>query len=183
MRPPERRNAQPHASSRVAVAMVGSIDNHAALRLELELEGVHFRGDDESEVFVWLLDRELAGGALPMRALHRLRSLLARLSLGHVVMIVAGLLRLGSFLRFVSNSVMTGFITAVGVNIVLGQLNDFTGYDAQGSGRLNRALDLLFNFWKVDIPTITVGAIMTLFVAMQLTGRVRWGRQNEKPAT
>ena len=70
---PERRNTQPHASSRVAVAIVGSIDNHAALRLELELEGVHFRGDDESEVFVWLLDRELAGGALPMRALHRLR--------------------------------------------------------------------------------------------------------------
>jgi glucosamine--fructose-6-phosphate aminotransferase (isomerizing) len=68
--PPERRNAQPHASSRVAVAMVGSIDNHAALRLELKLEGVHFRGSDESEVAVWLLDRELANGALPIRSLH-----------------------------------------------------------------------------------------------------------------
>ena len=50
-----------------------------------------------------------------------------------VVMLVAGLLRLGSVLRFVSNAVMVGFLSAVGVNIVLGQLPNFTGYDAQGS--------------------------------------------------
>ena len=37
-----------------------------------------------------------------------------------VVMLAAGLLRLGSVLRFVSNAVMVGFINAVGVNIVLG---------------------------------------------------------------
>jgi len=35
------------------------------------------------------------------------------------VMLAAGLLRLGSILRFVSNSVMVGFISAVGVNIIL----------------------------------------------------------------
>ena len=39
-----------------------------------------------------------------------------------IVMLAAGLLRLGTVLRFVSNAVMVGFINAVGVNIVLGQL-------------------------------------------------------------
>ncbi len=76
-----------------------------------------------------------------------------------VVMVAAGLLRLGSFLRFVSNSVMTGFVTAVGINIVLGQLGDFTGYDAQGSGRLARTLDLLVHPQRVDVPTLTVGVV------------------------
>jgi SulP family sulfate permease len=86
------------------------------------------------------------------------------------VMIVAGLLRLGSFLRFVSNSVMTGFITAVGANIVLGQLEDFTGYAASGSGRIARALDVLLNFWKVDVPTVIVGAVtIALIVLLQRT--------------
>ena len=70
-RSPSRRNAQPHASSRVAVAQVGTIENHAALRLELEAEGVHFRSDVEGEVIVWLLDRQLAKGTLPITALHR----------------------------------------------------------------------------------------------------------------
>ncbi|HEY5248281.1 MAG TPA: SulP family inorganic anion transporter, partial [Dermatophilaceae bacterium] len=49
-----------------------------------------------------------------------------------VVMLAAGLLHLGAVLRFVSNAVMVGFINAVGVNIILGQLANFTGYDAQG---------------------------------------------------
>ena len=60
-----------------------------------------------------------------------------------VVMLAAGLLRLGSVLRFVSNAVMVGFINAVGVNIVLGQLANFTGYDAEGPNRVVRALNTL----------------------------------------
>ena len=57
-----------------------------------------------------------------------------------VVMFVAGILKLGSILRFVSNAVMVGFISGVGINIVLGQLDDFTGYEAEGSNRLARNL-------------------------------------------
>ena len=58
-----------------------------------------------------------------------------------VVMLVAGLFRLGSVLRFVSNAVMVGFINAVGVNIILGQLANFTGYDADGPNRVVRAVN------------------------------------------
>jgi SulP family sulfate permease len=109
-------------------------------------------------------DVDLAARDDPSRALFTLSILTG------VVMILAGLLRLGSFLRFVSNSVMTGFITAVGINIVLGQLNDFTGYDAEGGGRVTRTFDLILNFWKIDVPTLTVGAItIALIVALQRT--------------
>lgn len=109
-------------------------------------------------------DVDLASREDPSRALYTLSMLTG------VVMIIAGLLRLGSFLRFVSNSVMTGFISAVGVNIVLGQLDDFTGYEADGGNRVVRAFDLLFNFWKVDIPTIIVGvATVALIVGLQRT--------------
>jgi SulP family sulfate permease len=109
-------------------------------------------------------DVDLAARDDPVRALVTLSMLTG------VVMIVAGLLRLGKFLRFVSNSVMTGFITAVGVNIVLGQLDDFTGYEAEGANRVLRALDLLLNFWKVDVPTLVVGATtIALIVILQRT--------------
>jgi SulP family sulfate permease len=109
-------------------------------------------------------DVDLASRDDPSRALFTLSVLTG------VVMILAGLLRLGSVLRFVSNSVMTGFITAVGINIVLGQLDDFTGYDAEGGNRVTRAFDLLFNFWKVDVPTLTVGIItIVLIVILQRT--------------
>ena len=109
-------------------------------------------------------DVDLAARDDPVRALVTLSMLTG------VVMIVAGLLRLGSFLRFVSNSVMTGFITAVGINIVLGQLDDFTGYEADGANRVLRAFDLLLNFWKIDVATIAVGATtIALIVILQRT--------------
>jgi len=111
-----------------------------------------------------IADVDLASRDDPTKALYTLSMLTG------VVMIVAGLLRLGSFLRFVSNSVMTGFITAVGINIVLGQLDDLTGYDADGANRVTRAFDLLLNFWKVDVPTITVGLVtIALIVVLQRT--------------
>ncbi|MCB0150858.1 MAG: hypothetical protein KDE01_24805, partial [Caldilineaceae bacterium] len=40
----------------------------------------------------------------------------------------AGLLKLGFLTRFISNAVLRGFLTGIGVNIILGQLGDFTGY-------------------------------------------------------
>ncbi len=98
------------------------------------------------------------------------KSLVTLSILTGVVMVVAGLLRLGTFLRFVSNSVMTGFITAVGLNIVLGQLSDFTGYDASGANRISRTFNLIFNFWRVDLATLVVGVLtIALIVVLQKT--------------
>lgn len=101
------------------------------------------------------------------------RSLVTLSLVTGVVMLLAGVLRLGRFLRFVSNSVMTGFITAVGVNIVLGQLGNLTGYAASGGGRLARTFNLLINPDQIDIPTFTVG-IVTI-VGIVLLQRTRLG--------
>ncbi len=71
------------------------------------------------------------------------RALVTLSILTGVIMLAAGLLKLGWLLRFVSNAVMVGFINAVGVNIVLGQLANFTGYDAEGANRVIRAVNTL----------------------------------------
>jgi SulP family sulfate permease len=83
------------------------------------------------------------------------------------VMLVAGLLRLGTVLRFVSNAVMVGFINAVGVNIVLGQLANLTGYSADGANRVTRAVNTLLSpgqwHWQsVAVGLATVGLILLL---------------------
>ena len=109
-------------------------------------------------------DVELGGRDDPARSLFTLSIVTG------IVMILAGLLKLGAFLRFVSDSVMTGFISAVGVNIVLGQLDSFTGYAADGAGRIARALDLLTHLWRVDVASVTVGVVtIVLIVVLQRT--------------
>jgi SulP family sulfate permease len=87
-----------------------------------------------------------------------------------LVMLTAGLLKAGSVLRFVSNAVMVGFINAVGLNIVLGQLDNFTGYEAQGANRILRAFDTLTNLGQAHWPTIGVGALtIVLIVVLERT--------------
>ena len=89
------------------------------------------------------------------------------------VMLVAGLLRLGAVLRFVSNAVMVGFINAVGVNIVLGQLANLTGYNAEGPNRVVRAVNTLIRPDRMNGPTLAIG--LATIAIIVLLGRTRLG--------
>ena len=87
-----------------------------------------------------------------------------------VVMMAAGLLKLGGLLRFVSNAVMVGFINAVGVNIVLGQLANLTGYSSPLGSRLTRALDTLLHPGRLHWQSVVIGvATMVLIVVLERT--------------
>ena len=100
----------------------------------------------------------------PARALFTLAILTG------IVMAVAGLLQLGSILRFVSNAVMVGFINAVGINIVLGQFGSFTGYESDGANRVLRALDTILSPLQLHWPTVLIGvATIVLIVTLERT--------------
>ena len=60
-----------------------------------------------------------------------------------LVMLLAGLLKMGRLLRFVSNSVVIGFLTGVSINVILSQLGDFTGYASEYSNKVVKAVDTL----------------------------------------
>jgi sulfate permease, SulP family len=107
---------------------------------------------------------ELHGAQDPARALATLGLLTG------VVMLVVGGLRLGTLVRFVPNAVLTGFVNAVAVNIVLGQLPNLTGYDSDRGSRLTRALDTILSPDTFDWPTVLIGtATIALIVALERT--------------
>ena len=81
-----------------------------------------------------------------------------------LIMLAAGLLKLGSMVRFVPNAVMTGFINAVAVLIILGQLDDFTGYSTTGPNRIMRTLDLFGNLDQIVLPTLMVGIVTIVLI-------------------
>jgi SulP family sulfate permease len=78
--------------------------------------------------------------------------------------VAAGLLRLGFLTRFVSNSVMTGFLSGVALLIVLSQLGDMSGYSSTYSNKVLQAVDLVLHFRQVHLPTLLVGLTALGFI-------------------
>jgi SulP family sulfate permease len=109
----------------------------------------------------------LAAGLVKYQGEEQLQALATLALVIGIVQIAAGLLRLGFLVRFVSNAVMTGFLTGLGVLIVLSQLGDLTGYSSEFSNKVVKAVDLLFHLNQIDVPTTIVGlsamALILLF--------------------
>src|SRR5262245_50487992 len=60
---PSEANAHPHSAGPVAVVHNGIIENHVAVRQELEGQGVKFNSDTDTEIVAHLIHRELNQGA------------------------------------------------------------------------------------------------------------------------
>ena len=95
---------------------------------------------------------------------NRAGSLFLLVILAGAVMVLAGVLRLGRFTRFVSHSVMIGFLTGVGANIVFGQLPDLTGVDAEGSTSLTKGLDVILHPGSIDLASLLAGLSTVLLI-------------------
>ena len=89
-------------------------------------------------------------------------------------LVAAGLAKLGRYTRFVSYSVMTGFLTGVAVNIVCGQIPDLTGATAQGAFPLAKAVNVLVHPSSINLASLLTGlAALAILLVMSFTpGRV-----------
>ena len=83
------------------------------------------------------------------------------------VLIAAGIARLGRYVRFVSYSVMIGFLTGVAVNIVCSQLASLTGAPAQGDFPLAKAVDVLIHPSAI-VPASLLAGLSALAILVGL---------------
>jgi sodium-independent sulfate anion transporter 11 len=92
--------------------------------------------------------------------------------------LAVGLLKLGFLLDFVSGSVLSGWISAVALVILLGQVDSLVGLDA-GSGTATIIRDVLGNLDKIQPLTLAIGfTSIALLLALEHTGK-RWGKKNK----
>jgi sulfate permease, SulP family len=83
------------------------------------------------------------------------------------IMLLAGLLRLGTMVRFVPNAVLAGFTNAVAINIILSQLADFTGFVSEHGNRVVRLADTVVHLIDWQLPVLAT-ALVTLAVILLL---------------
>jgi SulP family sulfate permease len=93
--------------------------------------------------------------------------------LGGFFMILAGVFKLGFLTRFVSHSVMTGFLTGVAVIIILGQIGNFTGYNSDAGGKVAEAVDAVLHIRDWDFSTLFIGVLALIIVVTLDRTRLR----------
>ena len=110
----------------------------------------------------------LAGlsGDVDIRALFTLTLLVG------VIMFVLGVLKLGSIIRFVSKEVMSGFIFATALLIVLGQYGELVGYVSplEEASKFIQAIDITVHIGEWDLYTtiIGIGSIIVLLLLKRI---------------
>ena len=104
-----------------------------------------------------------------------LQYLLAATVLAGLLQIVAGLLRLGSVMRFVSRSVMTGFVNALAILIFLAQLPELTDVPYLTYVLVAAGLAIIYLFPKITTaipsPLVCILVLSGLAIALNLDVR------------
>ena len=74
------------------------------------------------------------------------------------LLLLARVLRLGFLADFLSRTVLTGFLTGVGIQVAVGQLPDMVGLPATHGGTAAKLLNLIAHAGEANLPSLGVAA-------------------------
>jgi SulP family sulfate permease len=117
---------------------------------------------------------------------HGLEYLLAATILTGFLQIAAGILKLGSLLRFVSKSVVTGFVNALAILIFMAQLPEFSGATWQMYAMVAAGLGIIYLFPLINktIPSPLVAIVVLTAFSIYMGLDIRSvGDMGELPST
>lgn len=93
-----------------------------------------------------------------------------------IILIIMGLLRLGSLIRFIPYTITTGFTAGIAVTIAVGQIKDFLGLTyPQGTSpveTMEKAEAVVRNFGTINIQALLVGVLcLAVLIIWPMLGR------------
>lgn len=82
-----------------------------------------------------------------------------------LILLFAGLLKLGSLTSFIPSPVITGFTSGIAIIIALGQIDNFFGTSSTGENALAKLISYKDDF-SPDFPTLSLGIIILLILLL-----------------
>lgn len=117
---------------------------------------------------------------------HGVEYLFAASILTGVFQVIVGLLRLGRYIKFVSRSVMTGFVNSLAILIFMAQLPELIGANWQTFAMVAAGLAIIYGFPLVTraVPAPLVAIVVLSIVAVLLKLDIRTvGDMGQMPTT
>lgn len=83
-----------------------------------------------------------------------------------VILILMGVLRAGSVMKFFPYPITIGFTTGIGVTLLIGQIKDLCGFTAHGTEAIEKLISYVENIATFDLATFGVGVLGLLCVIL-----------------
>ncbi len=91
--------------------------------------------------------------------------------LSGLILVIAGLFKLGRIIYFIPSSVITGFTSGIAVIIALGQLDNFFGVTSEGDLAIVKVMSYVTNGFAPDLQTVFFGVLV---IAIMIVWPERW---------
>lgn len=97
-------------------------------------------------------------------ATHGMGGVFQATLLAGILLVLAGVLRLGRLTAFIPMPVITGFTSGIAVIIALGQVDNFFGTTSQGSTAIAKVASYFTHGFSPDWAAVAIGAFVVVFM-------------------
>ena len=94
---------------------------------------------------------------ITLAAQYGMQGILVACFIAGVILVAAGVLRLGRIIYLIPSSVITGFTSGIAIIIALGQLDNFFGVTSEGDLAIVKLISYFTNGFDPDIETMAIG--------------------------
>ena len=95
---------------------------------------------------------------------YGMQGILTACFIAGIILVIAGILRLGRVIYYIPSSVITGFTSGIALIIALGQLDNFFGVTSSGDLAITKVLSYFTNGFNPNWQAVAIGAAVMLLM-------------------
>ncbi len=99
-----------------------------------------------------------------LAAKYGMKGILIASLMAGIILVMAGVLKLGRIIYFIPSSVITGFTSGIALIIALGQLDNLFGVTSHGELAISKFLSYFTMNFSPDFKTLSIGAMVILIM-------------------
>ncbi len=91
-----------------------------------------------------------------------------------VLLILLGVFKLGSLVKFIPFPIIVGFTTGIGITLFVGQIKDFCGFDSTGVEFIEKIIGFIENINTFSLASflIGLGTLATIYILKAVNGKL-----------
>lgn len=97
---------------------------------------------------------------------HGMQGILVACFFAGIILVVAGVLKLGRIIYYIPSSVITGFTSGIAIIIALGQLDNFFGVTSEGDLAVMKVASYFTSGFHPDLPAMCIGLAVIIIMLL-----------------